>query len=236
MKALKAVLVAGAASALISTAAFAADFEDATAPASGEPSAWDIAFGVTLTSDYIGRGVSWTDGGAAIQPWAELTVGWFYAGYWGSNVTGDWEHDLSVGIRPELGPFTFDIGYVQYLYSLAGDGGSEVYGKVEVTPVDPVTIGAGYWYGLGILDTTSYAEVNASIDLIEDLSASAAVGWVNDPNALVMGSYTTWNAGLTWTPVDPFELDLRYYSSPFVSKVVVSASISSSLRSIGWLH
>ncbi len=80
---LKTVLLAGAASAVLSTAALAADAADGSAADEG---AWDVAFGVTLTSDYVGRGISQTAGGPAVQPWAEFTVGWFYAGYWGSNV------------------------------------------------------------------------------------------------------------------------------------------------------
>src|ERR1700690_2402403 len=83
--------------------------------------AFDVAFGGALTSDYISRGATQTDHQAAFQPWAELDYKLFYAGYWGSNVSAegiaDWENDLSIGIRPTLGPVSLALGYVRYIYS-----------------------------------------------------------------------------------------------------------------------
>ena len=81
---------------------------DKTADQSAVESRFDVAFGVTATSDYISRGYTQSDG-PAIQPWVELDYGMFYAGYWGSNVSpallsgASWEHDLSIGLRPEVG-------------------------------------------------------------------------------------------------------------------------------------
>ena len=237
---LKRLLLAGAVAALMPGAALAADavYDGAALPPSDGPeSPWDIAFGVTVTSDYIGRGFTQTNYGPAVQPWAELTLGMFYLGYWGSNTSlvstpGNWEHDLSVGIRPEFGPVSLDLGYAQYIYD-TGNCCGEVYVKAEVSPVDPLTLGAGFWYGTGSISGATYAEVNAAVDLMYDFSASAAVGFIGGTAA----PYTTWNAGLTWNPVEPLEIDVRYHSAPAsaggVSKFVVSASISSSLKSLG---
>jgi uncharacterized protein (TIGR02001 family) len=241
IKVLKNILFAGIASVILTGGALAADADgwggSPTPPAAEDDSAWDIAFGVTLASSYISRGMEYTDG-LAVQPYAELTVGIFYLGYWGSNLTpalnaGDnWEHDISVGIRPELGPISLDIGYVRYLASPSGDCCGEVYITGEVSPVDPLTLGAAFYYDPDIAAT--YTEVNAAVDLIDTLAASAAVGFVNDPTAV---NYTTWNAGLTWTPVEPLEIDFRYHHAPTsaggVQKFVVAATISSSLRSLG---
>jgi uncharacterized protein (TIGR02001 family) len=244
---LKRVLLASAATVLLSTGAMAADAGGdggGPVPPEEDSSAWDIAFGVTIASSYVSRGIDFTNG-IAVQPFAELTVGIFYLGYWGSNLNSalassggnTWEHDVSVGIRPELGPLSLDIGYVNYFFSPGGDGGGEFYVQGEISPVDPLTLGAGYWNGVGAIQGFNYAEVNASVDLIENLAASAAVGWVFGSAA---APYTTWNAGLTWTPVEQLEIDARYHSAPASvggsQKFVVSATFSSSLRSLGLIH
>ncbi len=241
IKVLKNVFFAGIASVILSGTAMAADAGlDGVGVQPGQEAAspWDVAFGVTIASAYVSRGVQFTDG-VAIQPWAELTVGMFYLGYWGSNLTpalagGDnWEHDVSIGIRPELGPVSLDIGYVHYFFNPSGECCGEVYITGEVSPADPVTLGAAFYYAPD--GGATYTEVNASVDLIENLSASAAVGFIGNTGA----DYTTWNAGFTWTPVDPLELDFRYHSAPStapggaLSIFVVSASISSSLSALG---
>src|SRR5665213_1637223 len=134
----------------ISGAALAADAAPAPVPAA---SMWDLAFGVGFTSDYISRGFTQTNGGAAVQPWAELSYNdCVYVGYWGSNVddgtTATWENDLSIGIRPKLGAFNFDFGYTRYIYndSAFAEPSGELSGKVSVSPADPVTVGAALFY------------------------------------------------------------------------------------------
>jgi uncharacterized protein (TIGR02001 family) len=241
---LKSALFAGIATVILSGGAMAADAGGyaggPTPPAAEEDSPWDIAFGVTITSDYISRGFTNTDNGPAIQPYAELTYNILYLGYWGSNVDpgtfggATWEHDLSVGVRPELGPVSFDIGYVWYLYNAdaANNNSSEAYIMGEINPVDPLTLGAQFWYAPD--DGSTYTEVNAAYDLPHDWSVSAAVGFIGNSGP---DNYTTWNAGLTWNPIDPLEIDIRYHSAPASiggeNKVVVSATLSSSLRALG---
>lgn len=243
IKALQTLLIAGAASAILSGAALAADPNDVSVPAPNDGD-WDISFGVTLTSDYLSWGITQTNGGPAIQPEAEFTYQWLYLGWWGSNVSpislgsaATWENDFSVGIRPEFGPVSFDIGHVWYTYNDPSSNGSEAYIQANYTPIDPVTLGAQFWVGTGANAGTNYTEVNASYEFIEDVSASAAFGWIGGPAST---PYTTWNAGITWTPVEPLEIDVRYYYAPASvggsSKVLVSASISSSLRSLGLIH
>jgi uncharacterized protein (TIGR02001 family) len=241
IKVLKNVLFAGVASVILTGSALAADaggdYTVPTAPAAEDDGAWDIAFGATVTSDYISRGISLSSNQAAVQPWVELTVSMFYAGIWMSSLPGDWEYDPYIGIRPELGPLSLDLGYIAYFTANTGGGSGEAYITGEVSPVDPLTLGAAFYLGTGGLAGINYVEVNASIDLIETVSASAAVGWVLDPGVIDTGNYTTWNAGLTWNPVEPLEIDARYHFAPSSvggeSKFVISATISSSLRSLG---
>jgi uncharacterized protein (TIGR02001 family) len=85
-----------------------------------DPQRFDLAFGATVTSNYISKGSTQTSDRPAIQPYAELSYGIFYGSVWGSNVrfdgVDDVEIDLAAGIRPTLGNASFDIGFIQYLY------------------------------------------------------------------------------------------------------------------------
>ncbi len=200
---------------------------------------WDIAFGATVTSDYISRGLSSTEHGAAIQPWAELDIGDFYAGYWGSNVTyagtGYWESDLSVGVRPMLGAVSFDFGYVYYVYSsmdYASPSG-EAYAKASITPVDPLTLGAAFYVNPEDTSAT-YSELNAAYDFPHDISLSGALGFVTGNGDY--GDYTTWNVGASWKPVELVTLDARYHDGPDADRFVVSVSFDSTARSLGIFH
>jgi uncharacterized protein (TIGR02001 family) len=238
------ILIAGIATVILSGGAMAADaggWGGSPTPPEKDHGAWDIAFGVTLASAYVADGIEYNDG-LSVQPYVELTLGMFYLGYWGSNLNSalaasapdSWEHDISVGIRPELGPLSLDIGYVHYIYDVSGDGGGEVDFKAEISPIERLTLGAEYDHGVGSNQGNNSAEVAASLDLVENFAASAAVGWVFGSAAT---PYTYWNAGLTWTPVEPLEIDFRYHNAPTavggVSKFVVAATLSGSLRGLG---
>jgi len=219
--------LAGAAVALLLAAAGVAGAADREADAAAAKSMFDVAFGVTATSDYIWRGNTQTDHGPAIQPWVELDHGIFYLGYWGSNVAGDWEHDLSVGIRPELGPLSLDLGYVRYIYS-SGDCCGELYLMASVNPVDPLTLGAAVYFDPAASDT--YFEGNAAIDVHDNISLSGAVG----VQAFGDGSpsETSWNTGASWSPLDWLTLDGRYYGGPTANRFVVSLSVESALSAL----
>ncbi len=187
-----------------------------SANAQSAPSMLDVSFGVTATSDYISRGYTQTDNGPAIQPWIEFDYGMFYAGYWGSNVDGGWENDLSIGVRPMLGPVSLDLGYVRYIYSY-GDCCGELYLKGSVNPVDPLTLGASLYYDPDAAST--YVEANASYDFDHNISISGAIGsWDGE---------FSWNAGISWSPKDWLSFDGRYYGGVDADKFVVSVSLNS---------
>ena len=226
---------------LAAAAAVLLNHAPAMAGDGGAPDAheWDIAFGATVTSDYLSRGLSNTEHGAAIQPWAELDVGILYAGYWGSNVTASgtsyWESDLSVGIRPTLGPFSFDFGYVYYVYS-SGDYASpsgEAYAKATINPVDPLTLGAAFYIDPQNTSAT-YSELNAAYDGPHNISVSGALGFVTGNDTY--NDYTTWNAGISWKPVEQVTLDARYHAGPDADKFLFSVSFELSIKSLGIFH
>ncbi|MEX0852308.1 MAG: TorF family putative porin [Bauldia sp.] len=211
----------------LARAADATVYEDGAAvDQAAAESMFDVAFGVTVTSEYVSRGYALSDG-IAVQPWVEFDYGMFYVGYWGSNVVGDWEHDLSVGFRPEIGPFSLDLGYVRYLYN-SGDCCGELYLKASVSPADPLTVGAAAFFDPD--SSNAYFEGNASIDLPHNFSISGAAGvqTYGDGSA----DDFSWNAGGSWSPLDWLTLDGRYHGGPDSDMFVVSLAISTSLSAL----
>ena len=87
--------------------------------------AFDIAFGVSLTTDYVSRGITNSNSHPAVQGYIEPSIelpkiGTAYINVWSSNVDyGEGfkgaEIDVAGGIRPQFGNLSLDLGYVHYL-------------------------------------------------------------------------------------------------------------------------
>jgi uncharacterized protein (TIGR02001 family) len=170
---------------------------------------FDVAFGVAVTSDYISRGITQTDHQAAIQGYVEPSYGILYGGLWASNVafggTKDLEVDAYVGIRPEFGKVSLDLGYNRAMYMNAPDDSSgELYAKADFSLTDNVTLGAQYYVNPD--DSATYIEANADIMLPKGFGVSGAVGFVDDGST----PYATWNAGIYYKPNDWAKFDVRY--------------------------
>lgn len=215
----KAVLFAAAA-ALAGTmstgAAWAADEPAASGP--------KIAFNFGAATDYIFRGVTNTNEKTQGFAGADLTYNMFYAGVWTSNVDfsefGDTktseEVDLYAGVKPTLGPINLDIGAIYYGYLRQPKPSNvdywEFYGKATHA-FGPATIGASvYWSPefTGKTGTGWYYEGNAAYTITPKWSVSGAVG---HQSIEAGGSYTTWNAGVTFAPIGNIALDVRYYDT-----------------------
>ncbi len=128
---LKARLLAGAALAIISGPAFAADLSVPGGGFKDGPAAAD-ALALTgyaqITNDYIFRGISQNRRDGIWQGGVDATYGIFYAGTFMSGVDFDAsgaplpllnasvEIDLYAGIKPKLGDVTFDFGVITYNY------------------------------------------------------------------------------------------------------------------------
>ena len=78
-----------------------------------------------VTSDYQWRGVSQTDGNAAIQVGVEHERNGFYGGLWTSNVDfnddTNIEYDLYGGYSGEYKSLSYDVGYISYKYDGSTD-------------------------------------------------------------------------------------------------------------------
>ena len=179
------------------------------------PSPWDVAFGTALTSDYVLRGVSQSNGKAAVQGYfeARYTVNdmiQLYAGVWSSSLwTGfaNAEIDPNAGVRFAIGSFGLDVGYVYYGYpggltpTLANGSYGEAYIKPSYKFNDMLTIG-------GIFET-GFNNFNGKGTL-------PGVAWVGDAKHYFYAG----NAMITlpWQPlgvtisINP-EIGYEYYSS-----------------------
>lgn len=205
---------------------------------------------IALTSDYVFRGISQTQGDMAVQGGFDYTNGIFYAGTWASNVDfgtayqngedSSLETDLYFGITPTLGPVALNLGVVGYFYPGAETDDLdyvEFRASGTITPAEGFTLGGSLFYspeftlngGDGV-----YYEANAAYTVNEMFSISGAVGHqsVDTAGYFVVyagpdvDEYTTWNLGATAT-IGGFGVDLRYFDTDedivnFIPNEVVS--------------
>lgn len=174
---------------------------------------------VTLTTDYVFRGVSQTNEDFALQGGFDLAVGGFYAGTWASNV--DFEDDTDTNLEIDFyagytGALTeqisFDVGAVYYAYPDSSDSDLdlfEIYG------------GLGYENDAGFsAGGTLYYEPDAEYVVIDLSSGFAAneiftvdggLGFVEPDEG---EGYSYWNVGTTVSLADSgFDIDLRYHDT-----------------------
>lgn len=198
-----------------------------SAPAAAEEFEWSVTG--TGTSDYIFRGLSFNGEDPAVQASIDGSYGIFYAGLWGSMLDGDGDVELDwyAGIKPELGPVTFDFGIVYYTYFWAADPGDldyiELKAGLEFSPIKNLTLKPVFWY---VPDQKNYTpayaiEGTAAYELpqvgIFTPTVSGLIGYTegeDDPDYFATGtdSYTYWNAGLALS-VEKFTFDFRYWDT-----------------------
>ncbi|MES2601683.1 MAG: TorF family putative porin [Pseudomonadota bacterium] len=112
------------------------------APAPIVVSPWDVAFGASIMSNYVFRGITQSNKNASVAAYFEPRYNinpnlQLYAGVAGESISftnrAAAEIDLYAGIRPTFGAFAFDFGVWGYLYpggqcidSFGGPGGAAV--------------------------------------------------------------------------------------------------------------
>ncbi len=197
------------------------------APAAAEEREFSWSMTVGGTSDYVFRGISLSSEDPAAQGSLDMSYGIFYAGAWASNVDGagfePWELDLYMGIKPVLGPVTFDFGVVGYLYPAAQNSGDYVEFKAGASMelVKNLTGGATFWWApdqdnypdtYAIEGTLAYALPQMGIFAP---SISGLYGYSeSDGPGFFLGEdeYSYWNVGLS-VGVEKFSMDFRYWDT-----------------------
>lgn len=189
------------------------------APVAG--SSFDIAVGAAVTTDYVSRGITNSDSGPAIQGYIEPSFGIFYGNVWSSNVdygTGysGAEIDVGAGIRPELGPVSFDLGYVHYFYApeeVSPDYG-EFYAKASYDLKDWATLAGAAYFAPDYNQTGfsgTYVEGEVTVPLPHDFSLSGGAGYqfFEDPDAF---EQFAWNVGVSYA-WKSLTFDVRYWDT-----------------------
>jgi uncharacterized protein (TIGR02001 family) len=203
----------------------------AGAAAAEDESPWSVTGTVGVTSNYMFRGITQSDGEAALQ--ASVTVAHesgFYAGFWGSNIdfndgffsgkeAAELETDLYIGYGGSLGEnTTFDLNVTYYAYpgsygpynydyfefiaGVAHDFGVAKIGvKAAYSPEFFGDTGDAFWLG-GTL----------SVPFTDWLSASGNVGyqWVDENFG--GEDYMHYDIGLTATYMG-VSFDVRYVAT-----------------------
>lgn len=135
------------------------------------PAAADSPFGYTWTitgaSDYMFRGISYTQSDPTVNSYLEFTyntggpLGTAYFALWTSNIDtcdgagclGPWEQDYYIGIRPVTGPISWDMAAFWYTYKNKGAGFSwtdtdyfEFKVAGTVTPITNLALTGAIYY------------------------------------------------------------------------------------------
>lgn len=134
--------------------------------------------GMTVTSNYMSRGVSQSADRPALQFWGEVENMGFYGGIWASTVRlapDQAEVDIYAGYRFTADALTVDLGYVRYLYDRTGNCCGELYATFEAE-VDQTTFFGGV--SLDGLRRARVSDLHLGIryGFYEGLNASASVG------------------------------------------------------------
>lgn len=183
-----------------------------------EESPHSLSANVSLTSNYVFRGISQTGGDPALQGGLDYThSSGFYLGTWGSNVgwiedfqgynSGNMEIDVYGGFRGNLGEdVTFDVGAIQYMFpgnkpaATVDADTTEVYGALGWKWF---TVKYSYYvsdevFGFGNADGSDYIDLSASVPLGETgLTAGAHWGTFNFKNNGAQ-DYDDWKVSLAY--------------------------------------
>lgn len=175
---------------------------------------------LSLTSDYVFRGVSQTNEDPALQGGIEYAHdSGFYVGAWGSNVSwlsdipGDISSSLELdgyaGFRGKAGEHVaWDVGVLQYWYPGDYPTGfnsadtTEVYAGVTATPGETLALGLKYSHAVTDLfgyvdsDGSGYLDASANWTFVPGwtLNVHAGKQWIESNRDF---EYTDWRVGVT---------------------------------------
>lgn len=151
-----------------------------------------VSANVSMTSNYMWRGMTQTHDAPAIQGGFDLDYKGFYIGTWGSNVAGgdqgyygdaSMELDLYAGYSTEVSGLGIDVGFLQFCYPRYTDeaGWGEAYLGLSYD-FSVVSVGAKYSYAIDTMnngwdDQYNLLELSASVPLAYDMSLDGTYGF-----------------------------------------------------------
>jgi uncharacterized protein (TIGR02001 family) len=215
----------------LKTAVCAAALLAVSVPAyADETGAFSFEGSVTLTTDYVFRGISQTQNDPAVQ--GDMTISHetgFFGTIWASNVDFDdgaedtnLEVDFTLGFANEVEntAFSYDVGVIYYAYPDADDDYN--YWELYFAPAYAIAmsgdrsigLSGGIYYSPEFFGDTGdawYVTGGISVPIIDALSASANIGYQDVED---LDDYTDWNVGLTYN-YEPWGLDfdVRYHDT-----------------------
>lgn len=218
------------------------------APPAAEGRTFSYSVNAAVTTDYIFRGLSQSSNNPAVSAGLDVSYGIFYAGFWGSSIDfddfadpatgsapGNVEMDIYAGIKPVLGPVTFDFGILGYLYPGWDDDAPgleevdylELKAGASIAPFTNATLGAVVYYSprFGALDEEAVAVEGTAGYTFHAIgrftpSISGTVGYqaIDLPSGSAFDDdYVYWNAGIG-IAFDKFTLDVRYWDTDVSDK------------------
>lgn len=178
--------------------------------------------GVTATSNYVFRSVTFSDDDPAIQPYLEVESHGFYAGVWGSNVDfgagdkEDYEVDVYVGYRGETASgFSYDINYTRFYFNDSGDCCGEIYLTLGMPVTDALSASTEFAYDAPASNLAGGLRMN--YDVSDRISVSGLYGYDEAP------SHHYWDAGVSYALNDQAALDLRYLDTSGTDAIIAVA-------------
>ena len=220
-------------------AAFAALGAATTSARADDAPAFTYSFNIGGVSDYMFRGFSQRDDQPALQGGADIGYGIMYAGVWASHTGENFnatnaEIDIYAGIKPVLGPVTFDFGVLYYGYpsqdASISTGLKVDYYEAKVgasfSPIENLTAGVLFYYtpdysfetGKGYTIEGNLAYALPKVAMFSP-TISGTIGYFDVENAFSfetdltpVTNITYWNVGLSLA-VEKITFDMRYYGS-----------------------
>ena len=202
---------------------------------------WMISANIALASEWVGRGISMTSEGPAVQVNLEITNGWFYAGVFGSNLEygaadtnndgvadsdgGNFESDWYAGARGTFSGIDIDIGYLLYTYNNAVDFGGDV-DLWEIRGIVSTQTKSGFKPSFTAFYTPEYsfrtgrniileAKAEQTLPRVGPFTptASAVLGYNDNETGRVRPDFWFWSAGLTLGFAERYAFDLHYWNA-----------------------
>jgi len=210
-------------------------------PVAATSRTWSISANISLATEWVGRGLSETSEGPAVQGGFDLTNGWFYSGVYGSNLNfggvdsngdgvadaaiSDFEADFWAGVKNTWHDITFDLAYFYYSYPNSSDsfGDLDMWEVRGVVSADTV---AGTASSFTVYYTPEYSFKSGKNWTYEGKlakplpplgpfspSLSALIGYNDNETGRIRPDFLFWNAGLTLGFAGRFAFDLRYWDT-----------------------